>query len=226
MNYNKLEHYVSQPRLNRYLTAVGNSNEKALKLYHANLIVAQSFYPILSLFEVIFRNICNYWISDQFANPDWIIDEKDRFMNDQSLSRLNFHLRKSVSDAERRIRKKGGRVTAGKVFAEQSFGFWTSFFEPQHYRLIGGVVILCFPNKPVSVNRSVLSQKLERIRGFRNRIYHNEPICFDGNNIDFTYAIKIKTEIFELLDWIDNDLSEYVKAFDTIDSKINSANRI
>ena len=126
----------------------------------------------------------------------------------------------------RSIKKKGENVTAGKVFAEQSFRFWTSFFEPCHYRLIGGAVIHCFPNKPANVNRRILNQKLDGIRGFRNRIYHNEPICFNGNNIDFTYAIKIKAEIYELLDWIDNDLSEYVKAFDTIDSKINSANRI
>ena len=64
------------------------------------------------------------------------------------------------------------------------------------------------------------------MRDFRNRIYHNEPICFNGNNIDFAYATQIKNELYELLDWIDCDLPKYVKTFDSIDNKINSANEI
>lgn len=226
MNYKKLEYYISQPRLNRFLAASCNSKIKARKLYHANLIVAQSFYPVLNLFEVFFRNVCNYQISNRFANPKWIITEKNGFMSSQSLSRSKFYLKNSVSNAERNIIRKGGTVTAGKVLAEQSFGFWTSFFEPHHYRLVGGIVIHCFPNKPTNVNRSILSQKLDRIRDFRNRIYHNEPICFNGNNIDFAYATQIKNELYELLNWIDIDLPAYVRTFDSIDNKINSANKI
>jgi hypothetical protein len=226
MNYNKFEYYVSQQRLNRFLTASCNSKKKSQKLYQANLKVAQSFYPVLNLFEVFFRNVCNYQISARFANPNWIIAEKNGFMSNRSLSRSKFYLKNSVIKAERNIIRKGRTVTAGKVLAEQSFGFWTSFFEPHHYRLVGGIVIHCFPNKPTSVNRSILSQKLDRIRDFRNRIYHNEPICFNGNNVDFAYANRIKSELYELLDWIDSDLSAYVKTFDTIDSKINTSNRI
>ena len=226
MNYNKLEYYVSQPRLNRFLTACNNSKVKAQKLYHANLKVAQSFYPVLNIFEVFFRNVCNYQISAQFTNPNWIIAEKNGFMSDHSLSRSKFYLKKSVSNAEQSIIRKGGIVTAGKILAEQSFGFWTSFFEPHHYRLVGGVVIHCFPNKPANINRSILSQKLDRIREFRNRIYHNEPICFNNNSIDFAYASAIKNELYQLLYWIDNDLPTYVKTFDSIDSRINSANNI
>ena len=87
-------------------------------------------------------------------------------------------------------------------------------------------MIHCFPNKPANANRSTIGQKLERIREFRNRIYHNEPICFNGNDIDFTYVTVIKAELYELLDWIDNDLPTYVKSFDSVDNKIGSANRI
>jgi len=226
MNYNKLEYYISQPRLNRFLTASGNSKAKAQKLYLANLKIAQSFYPVLNVFEVFFRNVCNYQVSARFANPNWIIAEKNGFMSNPSLTRSKFYLKNSVNNAERNIIRKGGTVTAGKVLAEQSFGFWTSLFEPHHYRLIGGVVIHCFPNKPTCVNRSVLSQKLDRIQDFRNRIYHNEPICFSGNNIDFAYATQIKNELYELLSWIDSDLPAYVKTFDTINNKINSASKI
>lgn len=226
MEYNKLENYLSQPRLNRFLLASGNSKIKAQKLYRANLRVAQSFYPILNLFEIIFRNTCNYQVSSFFTNPNWIITEKNGFMSDASLTASRFFLKNSIISAERTIRRKGRLVTAGKVIAEQSFGFWTSLFDPHHYRLIGGIVIHSFHYKPANINRSILNQKLNRIREFRNRVYHNEPICFYGNVIDFTYAEKIKDEIYELLSWIDPDLTDYVKYFDAIDNKINIAKRI
>ncbi|MEO9476490.1 MAG: hypothetical protein ABJG41_13190 [Cyclobacteriaceae bacterium] len=128
-------------------------------------------------------------------------------MNDNSLRHSRFFLKNSVEKAERTIRRKGGAISSGKAISEQSFGFWTSLFETHHYRLIGGVIIHCFPNKPNNVNRSIISQKLNRIREFRNRVYHNEPICFNGSNIDFKEAEDIQDEIFEMLSWIDSDLS-------------------
>lgn len=226
MEYNKLEYFVSQPRLDRFLIATGNSKSKAQKLYRINLRVSQSFYPVFNLFEIFLRNIINYQISSHFANPNWIITEKNRFMFDPSLVGSRYFLRKSVQKAENTITRKGGTITAGKVIAEQSFGFWTSLFDTHHYRLIGGVIIHCFPNKPTTMNRSLINQKLNRIREFRNRVYHNEPICFSGSTIDFSNAILIKQEMYELLEWIDTDLSEYVDYFNGIDKKISAINNL
>ena len=79
---------------------------------------------------------------------------------------------------------------------------------------------------PAGTNRSTISQKLNRIREFRNRVYHNEPICFNGNMIDFTYAENIKNKIYEILSWIDGDLNDYVEYFDAIDNKISIAKNI
>ncbi|TAF67571.1 MAG: hypothetical protein EAZ58_09790, partial [Flavobacterium sp.] len=87
-------------------------------------------------------------------------------------------------------------------------------------------VIQSFSNKPPGINRNAINQKLNRIREFRNRVYHNEPICFNGNTIDFTYAENIKNEIYEILSWIDTDLTDYVEYFDVIDNKINLAKNI
>lgn len=221
MKYHKLEQYLSQPRLERFLIASGNSKSKAQKLYIKNLRAAQAFYPIINLFEIFFRNMVNHQVSLHFSNPNWIIMEKNGFMNHPSLIKSKFFLKSSIIKAENTIRKKDGVVTAGKIIAEQSFGFWTSLFESHHYKLIGGVVINCFPNKPNHVNRNILNQKLNRIREFRNRVYHNEPICFKGGTIDFTEAKNIKKEIYELVEWIDADLTNYLKVLDGIDKKIN-----
>jgi len=226
LNYNKLEYFLSQPRLERFLRSTGNSKSKAQRLYRINLRVSQAFYPILNLFEIFLRNSINNQVASYFANPNWILNEKTGFMNDSSLKPSRFYLKNSVQKAENTILRKRGTVSSGKVIAEQSLGFWTSLFEPHHYRLIGGVVIHCFSNKPSNVNRNVISQKLNRIREFRNRIYHNEPICFNGNNIDFISAENIRDEIFDVLIWIDPELASYTDYFNRINSKIQLVNNL
>lgn len=70
MEYQKLEYYLSQPRLDRFLVATGNSKSKAQKLYRINLRTAQAFYPVLNLFEIFFRNMVHYQVSSYFANPN------------------------------------------------------------------------------------------------------------------------------------------------------------
>jgi len=147
-------------------------------------------------------------------------------MSNPTLAPSRFFLKKSIQKAEKTIKRKGSAVTSGKVIAEQSFGFWASLFDTHHYRLIGGSPIHAFPLKPAYANRNLINQKLNKIRAFRNRIYHNEPICFNGQHIDFSEAREIKEEIYELLNWIDEDLTDYVEYFNGIQSKIDSAANI
>ncbi|QNF34408.1 Abi family protein [Adhaeribacter swui] len=225
MRYDKLEYFASQPRLNRFLAACNGSKAKAQKLYRINLRVAQSFYPLLNLFEIFLRNSINYHVSAHFANPNWIMTEKTGFMNSPTLRQSKFFLKTTVQKAENKIASRG-IVTSGKVIAEMMFGFWTSLFEPHHYRLIGGVVIHCFANKPANVNRSNIATSLTKIREFRNRVYHNEPVCFNGSVISFQEAIDIKIELYTLFGWIDADLTDYVSYFDSIDEKIAQAQNL
>lgn len=226
LKYADLEKLISQPRLDRFLIASGNSKAKAQKLYTGNLRISQAFYPVLNLFEIILRNKIHNRLSAFFTNPDWIITEKTGFMQDITLQRSRYYMKNQVLKAERKMRRRGSTITTGKVIAEQTLGFWTILFEPNHYRLVGGSIINCFPNKPAAINRSSINVKLENIRDFRNRIYHNEPICFNGNNIDFNKAENIKNNISNLASWISNDAKKYIDRFDNIDNKIAIARRI
>lgn len=226
MNYQDLEKHISQPRLQRFLVATGNSKTKSKLLYRVNLKTSQSFYPVLNLFETVLRNNINENLTIHFSDADWIINEKTRFMADSSLTATKFFLQKSVDKAQRTLRRKGKTVTSGKVIAEQSLGFWTTLFDPHHYKLIGGAPIHCFPNKPSSVNRKKISQLLNHIREFRNRVYHNEPICFKNSSIDFTEAQRVREEIRDLINWIDPTLLLYMDSFDTITTQIQAAKAI
>ncbi|MES2560402.1 MAG: hypothetical protein V4590_11710 [Bacteroidota bacterium] len=222
MEYSRLEQFVSPPRLDRYLVSCANSQDKAKRLYGANVLVSQAFYPILNLLETFLRNSINEKMSTHYSDAAWIINQKTGFMADRSLG-PNFTLRKQVLKAEANIR---GTITPGKIISEQTFGFWTSLFEPRHYRLINGRVMSCFPLKPGIIDRVDIAKSLKDIREFRNRIYHNEAICFNNITIDFAHAQNVKTEIYNILNWMDSDLRAYVITFDEVDAKIADALKI
>jgi len=223
MKYRTIEKYASIPRMNRFLLATG-SKSAAMDLYCINLRVSQAFYPVLNLTETFLRNSLYACIESHFSNPDWIITEKTGFMNNPCLAKSNYYLKNSVINAENKMLKRGIAISSGKVLAEQSFGFWVSLFEPAHYKLIGGSVIHSFPYKPSCINRKSVLLLLSKIRDFRNRIYHNEPICFNGVSVDFTYASQIKDSLFDILEWMDPDIKKYVRLFDSIDQKIKRYN--
>lgn len=219
MNYDKLVQFASEPRLSRFLISCAYSKDRAVLLYAANVSVAQAFYPILNLFEIFLRNSINERLNIYFEDKDWIINQKSGFMNHSSL-KPKFWIKTQILKAEKAAH---GIVTADKVISEQTLGFWTCLFEPKHYKLIGGNVIHCFPNKPSAINRVYIAAALKDVRTFRNRVYHNEAICFKELSIDFTHAKYIKTIIYNLLEWIDADLKDYVNQFDTIDKAIEQA---
>ena len=220
MKYSTLEKYASVPRMNRFLAATG-SKSSAVDLYRVNLRVSQAFYPILNLMEIFLRNSLYACIEYHFSNPDWIIIEKNGFMNDSSLANSGYYLKNCIINAENKLLKKGITISAGKILAEQSFGFWVSLFERSHYKLIGGSAIHTFPHKPQHINRKSILLLLSKIRDFRNRIYHNEPICFNGISVDFNYAAQIKNDLFDMLNWMGPDIKKYLQQFDSIDKKIN-----
>jgi hypothetical protein len=219
MKYDVFEKYASVPRMNRFFAAAG-SKSAAKDLYRVNLRVSQAFYPVLNLMETFLRNSLYTCIENYFSNQDWIITEKNGFMNDPSLAKSGYYLKHCIINAETKMLKKGISLSAGKVLAEQSFGFWVSLFETAHYKLIGGSVIHSFPYKPPQVNRKTILLLLSQIRDFCNRIYHNEPVCFCGTAVDFTHASRIKNSIFDMLGWMEPDIKKYVQDFDNIDKRM------
>ena len=213
--------YLSNPRYNRYLRATGNDNEKAKKLYNLNIRLAQAFHPILSQFEVVIRNSLNIILSSYFTDPDWIINQKSGFMRHHSLNSSHFYLKNSVQKTENKLRARSIPITSGKIISDQTFGFWIAFFLSHHYSLVGGQPIHIFPNKPASENRASIYAKLDDIKNFRNRVNHCEPLCFNGHNIDCSYALHARTNIYNLLNWLEPDLVPFFQSIDNTQSKID-----
>lgn len=219
MNYEKLEYYISSRRLERYYNACKYSKTNTKKLYSINMKLSQAFYPILSMLEIFLRNSIDNTLTVHFSDHNWIISQKTEFMSNSSLA-PRYILRESIDSAESKIKRRDDKITSGKIIAEQSLGFWISLFYKNHYRLLKGVIIKCFPFKESYVNRNDIFQSLDRIRKFRNRVYHNESICFDNRLISFKYPELIRNEIYKVIAWMNPDLVQYLKEFDKTDHYI------
>lgn len=218
--------YLSSQRFSRYLQATGNNNIRAKRLYAANIRLAQAFHPLLSQFEVVLRNSLNTVLTAHFADPDWIINQKNGFMSNPNLASSQYFLRSSVQKAENSLRRRSMTITAGKVISDQMFGFWLAFFIPHHYTLVGGQPIYAFLHKPAAENRASLHQKLEAIKNFRNRMNHCEPLCFNGNTVDCTQALAMRSILYDLIRWMDPGLETYFQGIDSVVSKTGQIMRV
>lgn len=220
MKLNQRHHYLSNPRYSRYLDATDNDVARAKRLYNANIRLAQAFHPLVTQFEVILRNTLNVELTIFFDDPDWIINQKDGFMYNQSLARSRFFLRTHVQKAENKLIRKQTPVTSGKIISYQTFGFWLAFFLAHHYALIGGHPIQIFPYKPAFEDRASIYDKLDQIRAFRNRINHCEPICFNNYQVDCSYAMCVRNILYNLVKWIDPELVSFFDKIDNVPRKV------
>ncbi len=118
-------------------------------------------------------------------------------MSHPSLSNSRYFLKESISNTERKLRRRKIAITSGKLLADQTFGFWTALFLGHHYSLLNGCPIHVFPHKPSSENRAGIYTKLEKIKEFRNRINHGEPIFIDETAL----KAKIAGRFFAFRPW-------------------------
>lgn len=99
--------YLSRPRYNRYLSATANDKNRAKRLYIANIRLAQAMHPILTQFEVVLRNSLTLQLSSYFVDTDWIVNQKNGFMRNPSLTHSHYFLRNSVIKTERKLNRRG-----------------------------------------------------------------------------------------------------------------------
>jgi hypothetical protein len=205
-NYKKIEKLVSKPRIDRFYIAAGGSHSRAVKIYKLNLKLAAAFHPLLSQFEVILRNKLDDSISHFFNDPDWITKPELKLSKRQN---------EQIAQTLKKLSIKEGTVSKGKVIASQTFGFWTEMLGKDSFKILRGSPIHAFKFRPSTCDRKNIFQKLEMIRLFRNRINHNEPICFEQNNFSTEEAKLVHATIYELSGWLEYDVSNFLKSIDS-----------
>ena len=237
MNHKKFSKLYSNARVSRYVKAANGDRRKAQKMYYANARVAQSFQPLLSFFEVILRNQLHYALAAHFNDVQWLINQKTGFMSDPSLTHtvkktgkvmVNDFLKKEVERSERTLIGKKRNVTAGRVIAELNLGFWNSLYETHHYALLKGVPCKIFKSLPTGYGRKEVNNAIQEIRTLRNRVSHNEPLCFSNKAYDMTYAKEMYGKINDFLSWINPDIMVSLKSesLDNVCREIGRAEQI
>ena len=68
---------------------------------------------------------------------------------------------------------------------------------------------------PTGISTSPLADK---IRNFRNRVYHNEPIAWN-----LSYLKAMYEEIHSVLGWLNKDLPTFVKPIDRFQEMLATA---
>ncbi|MBS4059320.1 MAG: Abi family protein [Bacteroidetes bacterium] len=211
MNNNAIsDRIISRERLEPYLNYHKNDLSKAIAHYKSNILISESFYPLLAVLEIGLRNSIDYQLTKRFNDKEWY-DNRDfvkiatRFQIDR------------ISQARTNIYSEKKEITPGRIISELSFGFWTSLFDTKFEMTLWKNLRLAFPNCPKNIRkRKTMSAKFNGIRKLRNRIFHHEAITWNLKVLD-----SYKDEIIQGIEWLNEDLLEWIVELNHVDETIS-----
>lgn len=183
ISYAALERVFSAPRLQAYGAPGDRDESDRVARYFWNLALVSAIQPALHVLEIAFRNemaraAARITAARSFRTagiPSWL---------DASPSMLMEHERRKVADAKERLAGDPRRRTEGDLIAKLDFGFWVALCRDSYAdtrgdgpRLWPRALDIAFQKRPRSVNtRAEVYHRFDRIRKFRNRVAHHEPI--------------------------------------------------
>lgn len=205
-----VERIISEERFIPYLNYHKNELSKAIAHYKSNILISESFYPLLAVLEIGLRNSIDYQLTKRFNDKEWY-DNKDfvkiatRFQIDR------------ISQARTNIYSEKKEITSGRIISELSFGFWTSLFDTKFEMTLWKNLRLAFPNCPKNIRkRKTMSSKFNGIRKLRNRIFHHEAITW---NLDVLNSYK--NDIIQGIEWLNKDLLEWIVELNHVEETIS-----
>lgn len=188
--------------MERYFILYPNDESRAVKHYQSNIKLTEAFYTSLSVLEVALRNALSRELKTMTGRDDWYVI----FANTPGLTNLN----KYITQATKQIAGRHEQITTSKIIAELTLGFWVSLLNAEYERLLWKDLRRAFPYIPKKDRkRKNVSAPLNRFRAFRNRVFHNESICWNMKKVQ-----EIHDELLLVLEWINKDLPEWLTEID------------
>ena len=182
-----------------------NDEKRAIAHYQCNIELAESFYPCLSILEVALRNALSRELETMTGREDWYAV----FPTTPGLSNLNRYITK----ASKQIAGRHEIVTPSKIIAELTLGFWVSLLNAEYELLLWKHLRRAFPYMPKHLRqRKNVSSPLNSFRSFRNRVFHNESICWSMKRVK-----EIHNELYQVMGWINKDLPTWALSLDRVD---------
>jgi hypothetical protein len=197
--FENLERTLSSDRLDGY-RKTGGGNQGALCRYLWNIALCKSFYPVLQILEVAFRNAVHAEISDTAAGPMWLVNEI-AFLADSEKER--------IKNAKAGLAKIGKPITEPSLISELSFGFWTSLLDVRYDRMWHKIIPGVFPAMPRTLRtRSEASVRMSTVRKLRNAVVHHHSIWHWGD------LQKQHSDTHTLIGWLCPFASRIASALD------------
>lgn len=158
----ELKELFSDKRMQRYLS---RSLDKPFDEYKNNIQQSMDMYKLISYFEVILRNKMDKVLTQKYG--DWHLKNSDfiqKVLEPEQQSQLMYVINLPRVDSNDK----------DKIISELQLGFWTSLFNKKYDQSI-------WKDKSVYkvlgfVSMKGLSYQMNKIRKFRNRIFHQEII--------------------------------------------------
>ncbi len=214
MDKNFYEKVFSTQRMEKYFNNYPNNDEKALLHYTVNIELSESFYSILSVFEVALRNSLNRELTEHFRTSEW-------YLKIENINGLR-NLRNSIKTAKRHIASRNENITSNKVIAELTLGFWVKLLNAEYERILWKPLRKAFPNIQKSERqRNNVSAPINKIRDFRNRVFHHEPISWRLDRLEETHD-----RIFMVMHWINEDLPNLASTIDRVPKVLGKAKNL
>ncbi len=201
---------LSHERLAAYQDRVSGDGQLNLFSHYAwNMALSESLYPALQALEITLRNAIYDAARDYFKRDDWF--------DDTSIIHYPYNIN-TLLKAKDTLRRKHKALDPGRIIAELTFGFWTSLFDSRYEQILWHKIIkTTFPHMPKSIRtRQHLSQRFNKIRNLRNRIFHHEPIWY------WRDLQQQHQDILEALGWITPEMEALVLTIDRFDETYNN----
>lgn len=229
MKYSDFELYLSKTNSDRYLHACNGDKDKAVCLFMLNSNLSCSLFQVIGLLEMILRNAIDERMSIT-VGPTWIEDSVKRegiFADPEKFP----NVQKAIFEAFDKM--KSERVFSHDILVtKMDFGFWRYMFNRHVYNASGRFIMKIFINKDIRtengklVNQAFVFEDLKGIHHLRNRIAHNEPICFKDSIIDTSYANIEYLKILKYFRWLGIDTKSFLLGLDNVEEVLKKINRL
>lgn len=191
-----IERALSDARLKGYQTPYAKSvHLNPVALYRWNIILSESFYPLLHIIEVGLRNAIFEGAAERYGET-WLL--KGDHLDPKELKELQNPIN---------YLKRRSKLDTGHLIAELSFGFWCGLLDRryEHRQVLWPTLLRTV--FPYLKNRKIhlIRKRFDRIRKLRNRVYHYEPIWH------WQDLLQQHQEILEAISWIEPDLLKLVE---------------
>ena len=201
---------LSSERLSIYRKHADDCLDAALRLYAWNTAMCAAFYGPLQGLEVALRNAMHRELSWKYG-PNWF---------DNAGTGLAAGAQRRIREVKKGLRRAGKPIEPPNVVAALSFGFWVSLTDSgdklnsgcqtsYEDKLWRPALRRAFPSCNTTLTRRQAHERLNRIREFRNRIAHHEPIF--NKNPDCCHET-----ILEVTEWISPGTAEWIRAYSRV----------